>query len=353
MTTLVQEQETETGADQIEGATGEHKSIQSAALSDNLEALYFADTAKLALISTQEERSLFEERDALSQERKGLDKVKDVGKIVEIEQRLERITERVVTAHVRFVICTAKEYLHRGLPLIDLIALGNIGMLEAFRRFDVQRGFKFISYAVWWIRQSIMMGLLNESRVVRISPSAHGVAQIIMGTLRRAEQLYGENIDPVNSYDVFKEMIVDDPKLQAKFGGLSRAHYREVLAQAQIHCSLNSVIYPEGSEGDGIEHINRLEAKSVESDMSLLFRDSEELVQQLLSFLVTKDPRLKVIIEHRYGLNGREVLTLEVIGRHLGITRERVRQLHNRAIEFLQWFMSSLSLSKEEVLHGN
>ena len=221
----------------------------------------------------------------------------------------EEALKRLVNANLRFVVTVAKRYLHQGLTLADLINEGNIGLLKAADRFDETRGFKFISYAVWWIRQSILQALLDHSRLVRLPQNQ--TAQLLKINRVRAK-MQSEGVE-----NPTHRMIADEL-------GLSTQDVRRSL-------ELNGGEVGLDDQGTGDRPLaETLPAEDQpDADARLYHRVMREDVQRSLSALGEREA---LIIRLYYGLGREEALTLEAIGRRLGLTRERIRQIKEKAL---------------------
>ena len=223
----------------------------------------------------------------------------------------EQALERLVRANLRFVISVAKKYKNRGVSFEDLIQEGNVGLVKAAKKFDPDQGVKFISYAVWWIRQSILSALARQSRSVRLPLNRATEMSRMLRTRGELRQELGRDPKPEEIADE-TDLDVDTVEM------LQRLNTAEVRLDA-----------PVGEEDDShlIERFF-VEGPSVEDDLE------EKLLQEhvirALSTIRSRDAR---VIRLYYGLQGSEEHTLEEIGEILGVTRERVRQLRDRGLE--------------------
>ncbi|NIR46992.1 RNA polymerase sigma factor RpoD/SigA [candidate division KSB1 bacterium] len=219
--------------------------------------------------------------------------------------------DKLVKANLRFVISVAKEYQGQGLPLQDLISEGNLGLIKAAQRFDETRGFKFISYAVWWIRQSILQALAEQSRVVRLPLNRVGAINKVGRVLEKLEKVYGR--EP-SMHEVADTMEMSDYEVA------------DVLKTSARHLSLDEPF----KEEEGNNLLDVLESdRYAPPDNSLM---QESLKEEILKVLVTLKPREAEIIRLYFGLEGDRPLTLEEIGEHFQLTRERVRQIKEKAL---------------------
>ncbi|HPF35238.1 MAG TPA: RNA polymerase sigma factor RpoD/SigA [Candidatus Krumholzibacteria bacterium] len=215
----------------------------------------------------------------------------------------------LVNANLRFVVTVAKRYLHQGLTLADLINEGNIGLLKAAGRFDETRGFKFISYAVWWIRQSILQALLDHSRLVRLPQNQ---TALLLKINRARSLLQSEGIENPNSLQLARET------------GLEVSEVRRVLALGGAEVGLDD-------QGTGDRPlVETLAADHQPGPEARLYdRVMREDVRRSLEALSDREA---VIISLYYGLEDDEAMTLEAIGQQLGLTRERIRQIKEKAL---------------------
>ena len=238
---------------------------------------------------------------------------------VELAQRIKKgdqeALERLTRANLRFVVSVAKQYQNQGLSLSDLIDEGNMGLIKAAERFDETRGFKFISYAVWWIRQNILQAIAEQSRLVRLPLNQVGSANKINRVLNKFEQ---EN-ERRPSIDEIQDQI--DMPLE-KIDEAMLAHgAREMSVDAP---------FTEGDESSLLDVMVNEDAPA--ADIQLLRESLKTEIQKVLKML---NDRERSIIESFYGINQPE-LTLDEIGEKHGLTRERVRQIKEKAIRRLR-----------------
>ncbi len=223
--------------------------------------------------------------------------------------------EKLTKANLRFVVSVAKQYQNRGLSLGDLISDGNLGLIKAGQRFDETRGFKFISYAVWWIRQSIMQALAEQSRIVRLPLNRVGSLNKISKTFSELEQKYEREPSPdemAEVLDVSTPEVVGNMKISGR------------------HVSIDAPFI----QGEEISLLDVLENENGETPDSDLMSDSlRKEVQRVLSTLTQRDAD---VIRLYFGLNGRYSKTLEEIGEKFHLSRERIRQIKQQAIRRLR-----------------
>lgn len=246
---------------------------------------------------------------------------------VELAKRIRQgdqlALEKLTKANLRFVVSVAKQYQNQGLSLSDLINEGNIGLIKAAKRFDETRGFKFISYAVWWIRQAILQALAEQSRIVRLPLNRVGTLHKIGKISSSLQQEFG------------REPSADEiaRKLELTEGEVS-----DTLKISNSHLSLDAPF----SVSEDNSLIDILEDEMQESpDESLL---SDSLRIEIEKALDTLTPREAEVINLYFGLNHEKPLTLEEIGARFSLTRERVRQIKEKAIRRLRHASRSKAL---------
>jgi len=223
--------------------------------------------------------------------------------------------DKLVKANLRFVISVAKEYQGQGLPLQDLISEGNLGLIKAAQRFDETRGFKFISYAVWWIRQSILQALAEQSRVVRLPLNRVGAINKIGRALEKLEKAYG------------REPSINEVASKMDMTAFEVA---DVLKTSARHLSLDEPFKDE----DGNNLLDVIESDRYAPPDNTLMQESLQVeIDKVLSTLKDREAE---IIKLYFGLAGDRPLTLEEIGEHFQLTRERVRQIKEKALRRLR-----------------
>lgn len=218
--------------------------------------------------------------------------------------------ERLVCANLRFVVSVAKQYQNQGLTLPDLINEGNIGLIKAAEKFDETRGFKFISYAVWWIRQSILQALAEQSRMVRLPLNQVSAVSRINKLIMKFEQ---EHERKPSAYEL-SELIDETPE---KIRDSLRANGRPMSINAPLG---------EGDDSTLLEVIS--DENTPQADRGMI---DKSLATEIDRMLDTLDEREKTIVEMCFGINNRE-MTLEEISEKFGLSRERVRQIREKAL---------------------
>ena len=231
--------------------------------------------------------------------------------------------EKLTKANLRFVVSVAKQYQNQGLSLGDLINEGNLGLIKAAQRFDETRGFKFISYAVWWIRQSILQALAEQSRIVRLPLNRVGSLNKISKTFSELEQKFEREPSPEELAEVL-EVSASEVVYTMKISG------RHVSMDAPfVQGEENSLL--DVLENDGDE----------KPDDGLMTDSLRKEVQRALSTLTSREAD---VITLYFGLNGEHAMTLEEIGEKFNLTRERVRQIKEKAIRRLRHTSRSKTL---------
>ena len=271
-----------------------------------------------------------------NRESQSLDKyLQEIGKVdlltpdeeIELAIRIKKndaaALEKLVNANLRFVVSVAKQYQNQGLSLGDLINEGNLGLIKAARRFDETRGFKFISYAVWWIRQSILQALAEQSRIVRLPLNRVGALNKIGKAYSNLEQEYER--EP-STHELAQELDMD---------------ISEVSDTLKISGRAISMDAP-FIQGDENRLIDILENEEQPSPDCILM--SESLRSEIERALSTLSEREAEVLKLYFGLNKEHSLTLEEIGEKFNLTRERVRQIKEKAIRRLRHASRSKNL---------
>ena len=263
-----------------------------------------------------------------NRETASLDKyLQEIGKVdlitaeeeVELAQRIkagDRVAlEKLTKANLRFVVSVAKQYQNQGLTLPDLINEGNLGLIKAAQRFDETRGFKFISYAVWWIRQSILQALAEQSRIVRLPLNKIGS----INKINKAYALLEQEHERAPSAEEISEVL-----------DMSEGDVKESMKNSGRHVSMDAPLV-EGEDSNLYDVLNIGESPS--PDVQLMI---ESLRVEIERALQTLTPREADLIRLYFGLNGQHPMTLEEIGETFDLTRERVRQIKEKAIRRLK-----------------
>ena len=223
----------------------------------------------------------------------------------------ERAKERLVTANLRFVVSVAKQYQHQGLTLTDLIDEGNIGLVKAAEKFDETRGFKFISYAVWWIRQSILQAIAEQSRIVRLPLNQSGALSKINQEINRFEQIHQRRPSVTELAELTN---IEESKIEQT----AKADSHHMSIDAPFGEDDDNSMADLLSSGDDSRTDKHVDYESLTSDLDNVLRN------------VLKDRELKIVKEC-FGIGCQE-RGLEEIGAEMGLTRERVRQIREKSI---------------------
>ncbi len=263
-----------------------------------------------------------------NRETASLDKyLQEIGKVelitadeeVELAQRIrqgDRIAlEKLTKANLRFVVSVSKQYQNQGLSLPDLINEGNLGLIKAAQRFDETRGFKFISYAVWWIRQSILQALAEQSRIVRLPLNKIGSINKINKTYAKLEQEFER--EP-NAEEIAE--VLD----------LTEAEVKESMKNAGRHVSMDAPLVQD--EDNNMYDVLKSD-EVVTPETELLYESLRKEIDRAISTLTQREAD---VVRLYFGLNGGHPMTLEEIGEKFDLTRERVRQIKEKAIRRLK-----------------
>jgi len=254
---------------------------------------YLHDIGKVELITAEEEVILAR-------------KIKDGD-----QAALEKLTK----SNLRFVVSVAKQYQNQGLNLPDLINEGNLGLIKAAQRFDETRGFKFISYAVWWIRQSILQALAEQSRIVRLPLNK-------IGTINKINKAYA----------LLEQEFEREPKAEeiANMLDITEAEVKDSMRNSSRHLSMDASLTQD--EDNNMYDVMRSE-ESPTPDMGLIYESLKTEINRVIAILPQREAD---ILKLYFGLDSKHPMTLEEIGEQFDLTRERVRQIKEKAIRRLK-----------------
>ena len=233
-----------------------------------------------------------------------------------IKQGDQNALERLTKANLRFVVSVAKQYQNQGLSLPDLINEGNLGLIKAAQRFDETRGFKFISYAVWWIRQSILQSLAEQARIVRLPLNKVGLTNRINKAFQQLEQQY-EREPSVEELSDLLDLDVDE--------------IASSLSTSIRHVSMDSPL-SDGEESTLIDVMENPNAEATDEQIGNI----DSLKQEIERSLNMLTDRQQEVLRYFFGLGTDHPMSLEDIGEHFNLTRERVRQIKDKAITRLR-----------------
>lgn len=223
--------------------------------------------------------------------------------------------DRLISANLRFVVNVAKKYQNQGLPLDDLISEGNIGLINAIERFDVEKGYHFISYAVWWIRQSILKAICEKSRSIRLPLNrANELVQIE----KMRKELFSIKGEEPTAEEIAQALHMDEKQVG------------ELIHVSREMVSLESPVFTDKDTSVLSDFVEDRKYQSPEE--TLIYSNLRRDLNQALGELTDKEAR---IIEHRFGLNDRKPLSLKEIGVQFKLTKERIRQIEKKAIQRL------------------
>jgi len=250
---------------------------------------YFSDISKVDMVTAEEEAALAQR----------------------IRRGDQSAVERLTKANLRFVVSVAKQYQYQGLSLSDLINEGNMGLIRAAKKFDETKGFRFISYAVWWIRQSIMQALADQSRIVRIPLNKVGLS----GKVTKAAQQLEQNFEREPTAEEISEYLDMD--------------LEEVSSTMSFNSRHLSIDSPIGEEGDGtmIDILENENVDAVDGESQ-----KESMMYEIELALSSLPAKQQQVLKSLYGIGMDRPLGMEDIGEEMGLTRERVRQIRDQAL---------------------
>jgi RNA polymerase primary sigma factor len=267
---------------------------RSASADENVLTLYLKDISRIPLLTREEEDTIA--RQAVAGDQNALNKL--------------------VRANLRFVVNVAKRYQGQGLPLTDLISEGNIGLISAVSRFDVDKGYHFISYAVWWIRQAILKAISEKSRMIRLP-------------MNRADELL--RIQRTKTELQSSESTESEINEIARILDMSAAHVNKLLNVSREMVSLETPVY---SEKDSCIIADHIEDEAYQSPYE--FAEQSLMRKDIEAVLGTLDKKEAAVIRYRFGIGDSIQMSLREIGDRFNLTKERIRQIEKKAIKRLQ-----------------
>ncbi len=285
--------------------------------------LYLREISSLKRLSEEEELELWKKLEEYNKQKTSLKDSDDEVAIKKLDNKINFVSNKLVKSNLRLVVSMAKRYYNSGIPFIDLIDEGNIGLIESISRYDYKKGFKFSTYAAWWIKQSITKAVASKRDVIRYPMH---IARLIKKYMNVSKDLSQKlNRTPLPQ-EIADEMGINISLLQS------------ISTFAQGTTSIESSL---GTDGKSFNITDFIEDKSYPAPQNKVIADSlKETIDEALSELTEKERQIIIL---RFGLNGGKPMKLESTGKELNITRERVRQIQDKTLKKIR----KLNLSKE------
>ena len=304
---------------EVEEEDDEHVDLTSLA-SDDTVGLYLKEMARVPLLNTEQEVRLAQRlEDGLAAERElGCGGTSDAVQVAQLQSRIadgKEARDHLIKANTRLVVSIAKRYMGRGVPFLDLIQEGNLGLMKAVEKFDYLRGYRFSTYATWWIRQTITRAIADQGRTIRVPVHMSDRIRHLYKTARQLEQEHGRKPTP--------EEIAHEMGMEA----------RKVQWMLKVSWRPLSLERPVGEEEDS-ELGSFIEDETTPTPTQSAFQNLlREKVEEVLSTLTPREAR---ILRLRFGLQNGRQYTLEEVGQKFGLTRERIRQIEGKALRRLR-----------------
>ena len=316
---VTEEEDSDQGSSESDMLTGQVLNLEHISADDTV-GLYLKEMASVPLLTLAEEVSLAKQIEAARQAKLELGQLK--GRCQQRRQALEQIIkegvearEHLIKANTRLVVSIAKKYTGRGVPFLDLIQEGNLGLMKAVTKFEYKRGFRFSTYATWWIRQTITRSIADQGRTIRVPVHMTDRIRMMYKSAHRLEQKLGR---PPTDVELAADLQVDPDRLQW------------MLQVSWIPVSLESPVGDDEESEFGMFVEDTLSPSPSQTTYEKMLRERVEEVLDTLS------PREARILRLRFGLENGHAYTLEEVGQKFGLTRERIRQIEGKALRRLR-----------------